>query len=75
MHLQRSALTPIKSNGETCFICGEVGQAVAYDVVCKGCVCEDCIKFAVGAEVAMITAWSGKRVRHPHNEDFKDGLR
>ena len=75
MHLQRSALKPAKTDEGICFICGEIGQIVAYDTVCRGGVCDECIESAVSVEIAMITAWAGKRVRHPYRGEFEDGLR
>jgi hypothetical protein len=52
-------------------VCGEIGQIVAYD----GSVCDGCIESAVSVEIAMITAWAGKRVRHPCRGEFEDDLR
>lgn len=56
-------------------MCGEIGQIVAYDTVCRGSVCDGCIESAVSVEIAMITAWAGKKVRHPYRGEFEDGLR
>ena len=75
LHLQRSALRPARTDEGICFICGEIGQIVAYDTVCLGSVCDDCIELAVSVEITMIKTWAAKRVRHPHKGEFKDGLR
>jgi len=75
LRLQRSALRPAETSEGICFVCGELGQIVAYDTVCNGSVCEGCIDGAVAVEILMIAVWSTRKVRHPNKGESNDWLR
>jgi hypothetical protein len=70
--LRRSSIRPVPPNEKLCYVCREVGAAVAEDVAVGGYICEECIFDALKSEMIIMATWSRMKVRHPEPNEFND---
>lgn len=47
-------------------------MCVAEDVAIGGFICEECIGYALSAEMLIMSTWRWGKVRHPEPNEFSD---
>ena len=70
--LRRSSIRQAPPSEVACYVCDEIAMCVAEDVAIGGFICEECIGYALSAEMLIMSTWRWGKVRHPEPNEFSD---